>query len=80
MRPLNDCIKEDKNKADKMFEKLGYEKDEDIYIITYVNYYDNDNAFLIRFDKKLKVLVFNHAINMEELQSINEKCKELGWL
>lgn len=68
------------NKVEEMFEELGYEKDEDNYISIYVNYYDNDNAYIIKFDKTLKLVVSNHAINMEELQAINEKCKDLGWL
>lgn len=29
MRPLYDCIKEEKSEADKMFEELGYTKVED---------------------------------------------------
>lgn len=78
-------INNKQSKADKMFEELGYEL---------LNEYDKDfdNNFIvylkvgktITFKKSnLKVSVRDtqrNYINMQELQAINEKCKELGWL
>ena len=90
MRPLYDCVKEKKSKADEMFEKLGYEKiiDDDKSIL----YFSKKTLWRkrrIRFWKDDKV-IFNDLlendkvissvqIGMQELQAINEKVKELGW-
>lgn len=81
------------NKADEMFEKLGYTK-----------FYDRENACVfnntktdqeITFDKIYKCIelskdtgerIYNNtiydivSIEPKELQAINEKCKELGWI
>ncbi len=67
------------SKADKMFEELGYEKFEGLRTI---DFYNNDG--LIQFDKNYKVIHINKNeetdfIAMQELEAINEKCKELGW-
>ena len=72
------------SKADKMFEELGYKKSttqlEDIKF-----YKDDDNVICFRMVKKS----FNKSgeydgmcdyTTMQELQAINEKCKELGWI
>lgn len=74
------------SKADKMFEKLGYKKYETKDIIQYIF----DGADTIIFEKPLKYIklyVWNDgarelakSINMQELQAINKKCEELGWL
>lgn len=74
------------NKADKMFEELGYKKESDYY---YRIADDTNNSIKhkhIRFYKNTRevicesVLNFSYEINMQELQAINEKAKELGWL
>lgn len=81
MRALNDCIKEDKSKADKMFEELGYEKKD---IDWWQDYYEKEDTIIeisptnIVLAKKTKYKTV--IINKELLQAINEKCKELGWL
>lgn len=71
--------------ADKMFENLGYEKKYQIYedkvvIIAYTK----ENAMVeeceIMFLKLAKKLLVNVWIGMQELQAINQKCKELNWL
>ena len=73
------------SREDEMFEKLGYEK---------LNELDKDyNPNYIVYIKIGKTITFkkeNHKIgikdyqrnyiDMQELQAINEKCKELGWL
>lgn len=70
------------SKADEMFEELGYEK------------YGNEvNSFEIMYKKNNHEITFyrekkffdcgcgigREFINMQELQAINEKVKELGW-
>ena len=67
-------------KADEIFEKIGYKKFEGLRTIDFYN----DNG-LIQLDKKYKCIHINKNeetdyINIQELQAINEKCKELGWL
>ena len=68
------------SKADEMFEKLGYEKGSGSNLgdgekfIYYKGHYND-----MRFYKKIKVLSINGSFSMQELQAINEKCKELGW-
>lgn len=71
------------SKADKMFEKLGYdvmsENDEKI------KYQDSGNEDIyIDFDKKYKVIsgcpTYDYFLDMDILQAINQKCKEMGWL
>ena len=70
--------------ADEMFEGLGYKK-----LLTQladVEYYkDDDNVIYFRMSNKS----FNKSgeydgmcdyITMQELQAINKKCEELGWV
>jgi hypothetical protein len=70
------------SKADKMFEKLGYIKLSD-------DYYENgDISITFNADETIVKEECHSCINayvsktitMQELQAINEKCKELGWL
>ena len=68
------------SKADEMFEKLRFNKNEGLYEIQYIA---RDNQ--ITFDKRNNTIVicsddYDDKVNMQELQAINEKCKELGWL
>lgn len=68
------------SKADEMFEKLGYYKDEGLYEIQYTS---RDNQ--ITFDKRNNTIIilsddYDDKINVQELQAINEKVKELGWI
>lgn len=72
------------SKADEMFEKLGYED------VTH----GNDKACISLYGKDNKRIGFYtdktvdcydyfdeyEYITMQELQEINEKCKELGWI
>lgn len=82
MRPLNESIKEKKSKADKMFEELGYRKEENLEDIYYKSEYGT-----IWFTSRPKEINFISdgidtigTITMQELQAINEKVKELKWL
>lgn len=68
------------SKADEMFEELSYKKFEGLRTI---DFYTNNG--LIQFDKNYKVIHINKDeetdfMSMQELQAINEKCKELGWI
>ena len=80
-------------KADKMFEELGYKKiTKNFYnYMEYTKKENKDTDLVISFDGQSKTFMcaiypFNEiksrslATNMEELQAINQKCKELGWL
>ena len=66
-------------RADEMLEELGYKKNfEDKYR---ANYENNGFETIINFDKEYKdVRVYNNGFDMQELQAINKKVEELGWL
>ena len=80
------------SKADKMFEELGYEKEENLEL-QYIQFrkfiFQNEFQDII-FDLKHNLLNFRREninfyrtitaiISIKELQAINEKVKELGW-
>ena len=74
--------------ADKMFEKLGYKKYGGLQTCRYVRYCNivNGEKEYIIFSKN-KTVRFQYlytdvskSINMQELQAINKKCQELGWI
>lgn len=79
------------SKADEMFKELGYEKiRNNEKEILYKKEYKSKANF-IAFDFYTKTMLCEYAdedyefngalnINMQELQAINEKCKELNWL
>lgn len=74
------------SKADEMFKELGYEKEElnDDECIRYFSVVD----YCIMFDlysKCIKTVIdidteLALELTIQELQAINEKVKELGWL
>lgn len=78
--------------ADKMFEELGYKKIEDEHNINYIKMYSFINRNRVReqirfckLDKYVHiesfnydtVVIFGKFLDMQELQAINEKVKEL---
>ena len=70
--------------ADELFEALGYKKiRDDERFIKYWRKHDND---YIVMDKETKDFIKNFdfaywkAITMQELQAINKKVEELGWI
>lgn len=77
------------SKADEMFEKLDYIKYEDEYICKYE--YDKAGLeMIIEFNLKYSTITISMydkdekrrhppEITMQELQAINQKCRELGW-
>jgi hypothetical protein len=69
--------------ADKMFEELGYKKQEHgTTRIIFVKPADDDGYCLnsISFERKQKLCVIDARVSIQELQAINQKCKELGWI
>ena len=80
------------SKADEMFEKLGYKKKGKEGKGCYIEYVKKeksvDEEYVISFMMKtvMATLYVNGylkkplALEIRELQAINEKCKELGWV
>ena len=73
-------------KADEMFEKLGYEKEDNSLFITYIKRHKYV-FYRIVFCIEQKCVEFCNdsevyftRFNIQELQAINEKCKELNWI
>ena len=72
------------SKADKMFEKLGYVLTKDRFAREImVHRYQKANK-IVTFKIKEKYFIIvdleEDGIDMQELQAINEKVKELGWI
>lgn len=71
------------SKADTMFEELGYEKVQDC---SGLHYFKGEKY--IEFSQFNKGISFGNSedvwwteyLVVEELQAINAKCKELGWI
>lgn len=59
--------------ADEMFKELGYKN-------KFNNFYEHDFGITIEFQEKYKEILINGAIDMRDLQAINKKCQELGWI
>lgn len=76
------------NEADEMFEKLGYKKKGKGCYIEYVKKEKSvDEEYVISFVMKTVMATLYKgllrkplALEVPELQAINQKCKELGWL
>lgn len=66
------------SKADDMFKELGYRKD--IYYDGSSFIYVDEDGRYIEFSKMLENFKSNTWLSVEELQAINEKCRELGWV
>lgn len=73
--------------ADKMFEELGYEKNEDIRTDLGCVYHTmvkhciyNEFPKIIFHNKFKSISIQKDYITMQELQAINKKCEELGWI
>lgn len=70
--------------ADKLFEELGYEKHSSKSNERF-DLYSSDDEHLIRIvfnprTKRIAIHCYNKALDMQELQAINKKCQELGWV
>ena len=69
--------------GDELFEELGYEKltNKGIYGEKISVIYKNKNYEYISFWLNYKKVHTAKAIlSLQELQAINQKCKELGWI
>ncbi len=69
-----------KKSADELFEDLGYKKQEGLREI---NYYRGNDEIVIYKDLKWFSCSKQEEIdfiNMQELQAINKKVEELGWI
>lgn len=76
--------------ADEIFEELGYEKIKELKRkngeIWGIEYIHNREDFSITFDLIGKEVCISNDdgdamySTMQELQAINKKCKELGWI
>lgn len=80
------------SKADEMFEELGYKKvrkNNDSYEIRFIKdfklkrpthiIFSNDKEICVCEENERELAVIRTWFNMQELQAINEKVKELGW-
>lgn len=70
------------SKADEMFEELNFNKYE---FDTHIDYLSRERSQEITFRKDTKMICSScgigaEYITMQELQAINKKCEELGWL
>ena len=63
--------------AREMFEKLGYQYIEDgLFIECEIN-----EEMYFSFSKTDKqITIGNYSITVDEIQAINQQCKELGWI
>ena len=72
--------------ADEMFEELGYKKKNlDIIFSRFWEEWENEDlAKIFSFNTEYETIDITdenrHGITMQELQAINKKCQELGWL
>lgn len=87
---LNNNLYKEKT-ADKMLHEIGYMKEYEDGCEEIWNY---EERFCIRFNKICKSVDFKRkskmqffglkyhriSIDMQELQAINKKCEELGWI
>ena len=67
-----------------MFLELGYEKHSSKSNERF-DLYSSDGERLIRIvfnliTKRIAIHCDNNALDMQELQAINKKCQELGWI
>ena len=77
------------SKADEIFEELGYKKEDrkngygSIWGVQYTNKKEDIEIIFDYTDKQVCTGALSNEpiyIDMQELQAINEKCKELGWI
>lgn len=72
------------SKADKIFKELGYEVSNSEFVeelnITTNLVIDNGYVKIIFYNNKTIYIDADDILNMQELQAINLKCKELGWI
>lgn len=71
------------SKADELFKELGYTVNngqwEEHLNINTNTVIDNGYIKIIFYENKTLYIDADDILNMQELQAINEKVKELGW-
>lgn len=83
-RILNGVDKE--KTADEMFEKLGYKKkDLDFVFSRFWEEWENEEfAKTFSFNTEYQIIDITdeneYGITIQELQAINKKCEEMGWI
>ena len=76
------------SKADEMFEELGYEKIERDRLKNIIFTNGNKKFYFNKIHKKIQCIEYDKEektyiegyFTMQELQAINEKVEELGWI
>ena len=74
------------SKADEMFEELGYKIEEKDNFKTYIKYHKYVTYRIVFCIEQKEIYFCNDTniyftrFNLKELQAINEKVKELGWI
>lgn len=71
------------SEADKMFEELGYGIVNNNLILVYERQQEYSVKDYICFYLESKIIEtqkFYCGITMQELQAINKKCEEMGWI
>lgn len=81
---LNSEQENDATLADNMFEELGYEKHSSKSNERF-DLYSSDYKHLIKIvfnlrTKRITIHCDNDALDTQELQAVNKKCQELGWI
>lgn len=70
--------------ADEMFKKLGYEISNSEFVeklnTTTNTVIDNGYIKIIFYNNETMSIDADDILNMQELQAINKKCQELGWI
>lgn len=66
--------------ADEMFKKLGYKKLVGETTEVYKLSRDNKNIYFSKLIKRIKIDGKYDFLDMQELQAINKKVEELGWM
>ena len=69
------------SKADEILKELGYTVEEgNINIFIYIDDGEYiDHSYVIH-KKSKTITVYKQLVTMQELQAINQKCCELGWI
>lgn len=71
---------EEESPADKMFEELGYIKEEHKNCIEYFRGKNEDEKAITLWRINEPSIASYSGITMQELKAINKKCEELGWM
>ena len=86
LQKLKELEEDKKMSADEMFKELGYKKKNlDIIFSRFWEEWENEDlAKTFSFNTEYETIDITdenkYGITMQELQAINKKCQELGWL